>query len=60
VYSASYRAGPHRRLEIETPVKKVLDLGVIEPLDAEWSFPVVFVPNPGGHFRSCVDYRRLN
>jgi len=60
VYSAPYRAGPHRRLEIEKQVKKMLDLGVIEPSDAEWSFPVVVVPKPGGHFRLCVDYRRLN
>jgi len=60
VYSAPYRAGPHRRLEIEKQVKKMLDLGVIEPSDAEWSFLVVVVPKPGGHFRFCVDYRRLN
>jgi len=60
VYSAPYRAGPHRRLEIEKQVKKMLDLGVIEPSDAEWSFLVVFMPKPGGHFRFCVDYRRLN
>jgi len=59
VYSAPYRADPHRHLEIEKQVKKVLDLGVKEPSDAEWSFPVVFVPKPGGHFRFCVDYRRL-
>jgi len=60
VYSAPYRAGPHRRQYIEKQVKKMLDLGVIEPSDAEWSFPVVVVPKPGGHFRFCVDYRRLN
>jgi len=60
VYSAPYRAGPHRRLEIEKQVKKMLDLGVMEPSDAEWSFPVVVVPKPGGHFRFCVDCRRLN
>jgi len=33
-YSAPYRAGPHCRLEIEKQVKKMLDLGVIEPSDA--------------------------
>ena len=32
----------------------------MESSDAEWSFPVVAVPNPGGHFRICVYYRRLN
>jgi len=47
-------------LEIEKQVKKILDLGVIEPPDAEWSFRVLVVPNPGGHFRFCADYRRLN
>ena len=59
-YSAPYRAGPHRRLEIEKQVKNTLDLGVIEPSDAEWSFPVDVVPKPGGHFRFCVDDRGLN
>jgi len=60
VYSAPYRAGPHPRLEIEKQVKKMLDLGDIEPSDAEWSFPVVVVPKAGDHFRFFVDYRRLN
>jgi len=60
VFSAPYRAGPPRRLESEKQVRKMLDLGVIEPSGAESSFPVVFVPKPGGHFRSCVDYRWLN
>jgi len=60
VYSAPYRAGPHRRLQIEKQVRKMLDLGVIEPSDAEWFFPVVVVPTPGGHSRFRVDYRRLN
>jgi len=59
VYSASYRAGPHRRLEMEKQVNRMLDLGVIEPSDAEWSFPVVVVPKPGGRFRTFGDFRRL-
>jgi len=31
VYSAPYRAGPHRRMEVEKQVRKMLDLGFIEP-----------------------------
>ena len=60
MYSAPYWPGPHRRIEIEKQVKKALNLGVTEPSDAEWSFPEVFVPKSGGHFRFCVDCRRLN
>jgi len=60
VFSAPYRAGPHRRLEIENQVKKMPDLGLQEPSDAYWSFPVVVVPTPGGPFRFWEYYRELN
>jgi len=38
----------------------MLHLDVIEPSDADWFFPVVVVPKPGGHFRFCVNYRLLS
>jgi len=60
VNSAPYQAPPHPRLEIEKQFQEMFDLDVIEPSDAEWSFLVVVVPKPGGHFCFCVDYRRLN
>ncbi|MBR7801839.1 hypothetical protein KDM90_17660, partial [Undibacterium sp. FT137W] len=60
VHLQPYLAGPHRRDEIEKQVNKMLKMDVIEPSDGEWAFPVVVVPKPGGHFRFCVDYRRLN
>jgi len=60
VYSAPYQAGPHRRREIEKQLKKMLDLGVIEPSNVEWFFTMVVMPKPGGQFRFFVDYRRLN
>ena len=50
----------HSLLQIEKQVEKMLDLGVIEPTNAEGSVPIVFVPKPGGHFRFCVDYRGLH
>lgn len=53
-------AGPHRREEVEKQVNKMFKMDVIEPSYVEWAFPVVVVPKPGGHFRFCGDYRRLN
>lgn len=35
------------------------DTGLIEPTSAEWTGPVVFVPEKDGTLY-CVDYRRLN
>ena len=60
VYSALYRAGRHRRLEIENQVEEMLDLGVVQPSDAEWAFLVVVVPTPGRHFRFFEDCWWLN
>eukprot|EP00170_Pyropia_yezoensis_P000413 contig_2263_g414 len=60
VHLQPYRAGPHRRDEIEKQINKMLEMDVIEPSDGEWAFSVVIVPKPGGHFRFFVDYRRLN
>eukprot|EP00170_Pyropia_yezoensis_P001128 contig_5117_g1132 len=55
-----YRAGPHRRDEIEKQVNKMLKVDVFEPSDGDWAFPVVVVPKPGGHLLFCVEFKRLN
>lgn len=60
VRSQPYRTGLHHRDLIKDQVAKQSKLGVIEPSQAEWSFPVVLVPKPDGSPRFCVDYRRLN
>lgn len=60
IRSQPYRAGLYQRGLIAGEVAKQLKLGVIEPAQSEWSFPVVLVPKPDGSQRFCVDYRRLN
>lgn len=37
-----------------------LDKGFIEHSDAQFASPVLFVKKPGGGWRFCVDYRKLN
>jgi len=38
----------------------MLTLGVIEPSDAEWSFPIWVVSRQDGYFPICVDDRHQN
>jgi transposase InsO family protein len=55
-----YRAGPSSRSVIDTEIKRMLSMDVIEPASGPWSSPIVLIPKPDGSIRFCVDYRRLN
>ena len=59
-YAQPYRAAGFKRQVIEKEIEKMLDLSVIEPAVSEWAAPVVLAPKPGGKWRFCVDYRKLN
>eukprot|EP00173_Palmaria_palmata_P000458 Plantae.Rhodophyta-Palmaria_palmata.ctg1209.p1 GENE.Plantae.Rhodophyta-Palmaria_palmata.ctg1209~~Plantae.Rhodophyta-Palmaria_palmata.ctg1209.p1 ORF type:complete len:666 (+),score=133.55 Plantae.Rhodophyta-Palmaria_palmata.ctg1209:1587-3584(+) len=60
VWSMPHRAGPAQRDIEKAEVKRMLELDVIEPSQAEWASPVVLVPKSDGSTRFCIDYRRLN
>lgn len=55
-----YAVSPAKQKLIDDEVKKMLDLGIIEPCKSPWSSPVCMVPKKDNTYRFCVDYRKLN
>ena len=55
-----FRLSPKEKAEIEQQVKTALDNGWIEQLSSAYGAPVLFVPEPDGSLRMCIDYRGLN
>lgn len=58
--SKPYRVSPRQREIMEREVKRMLDLGVIEPAESDFTSPLILVEVPGKEPRPCIDYRRLN
>lgn len=46
--------------EVDRQIRDLLESGLIEPSDSEWSHPVVCVSKKNGSVRLCVDFRYLN
>jgi transposase InsO family protein len=52
---------PERQAEIDRQTKCMLELGIIRPAtNVGYYSQVLLAPKPGGKWRFCVDYRRLN
>ena len=46
--------------EEEKHLKKILDCGVIQPSDSEWSSPSVLVKRKDGDIPWCIDFHTVN
>ena len=54
------RIHPHYQEIVRQEVERMLEAGVIRPVESEWAFPILLVGKPDGSVRFCVDFRRLN
>ncbi|GBL94043.1 Retrovirus-related Pol polyprotein from transposon 412 [Araneus ventricosus] len=55
-----YRTSPRQTEILKQEIKRMLDLGVIEVGESDFSSPLILVEAPGRDPRPCVDYRKLN
>ncbi|KAL2081327.1 hypothetical protein ACEWY4_023180 [Coilia grayii] len=55
-----YRLSPGKLKQMDEELKYMLEIGVVEPGQSDWSSPVVLVPKADGSVRFCIDYRQVN
>ncbi|GBL96379.1 Transposon Ty3-I Gag-Pol polyprotein [Araneus ventricosus] len=56
----SYSVPMSYRREVNRQVKELLDLDLIEPSNADVTYPIVCVAKKDASIRMCIDYRALN
>ena len=60
VQSRARKLAPDRLAIAKAEIQKYLDLGICYRGKSEWTSPLMVAPKPGGGWRVCGDYRRLN
>jgi hypothetical protein len=55
-----YRLSPVKKLALDKEVQYMLNHGIIEPSQSEWSSPCLLVPKPNGTYRVVQDFRKVN
>eukprot|EP00731_Ephydatia_muelleri_P003022 Em0001g3022a len=56
----AYRIPHAYREAVRQEIEEMLEEGIVEHSNSEWSSPIVLVGKKDGSLRLCVDYRRLN
>ncbi|XP_055604681.1 uncharacterized protein LOC129752916 [Uranotaenia lowii] len=55
-----YTMSPKTREKVVAELDRMLEVGIIERCQSDWSLPVVPVIKPSGKVRLCLDARKLN
>lgn len=55
-----YPVTPIIREAMNAEVDRMLEAGVIEPSNSDWSTPIVMVKKPNHTYRFCLDFRKVN
>ena len=60
IHMSSYRLSLKERTELKKIIVNMEKAGVIRKSTSPWSAPLILIPKPGGTFRPCIDFRKLN
>jgi len=61
VRQRQYRLNPRYKEKLRLEIQKMLDVGIIEPVEeSEWISPMVVQDKKIGEIKICVDLRKLN
>ena len=55
-----YRINPVKLMYMRSEIEYMLQNGIIEPSQSQWSSPCVLVPKSDSTYRFCTDFRKVN
>lgn len=60
IYQRPYPIPVSKITKVDTEIKRMLDLDIIEQSNSPWSSPIVAIEKKNGDIRVCIDARKVN